>query len=140
MALRDDVLPIINDGWSLAAEFWYTTYSLTIRTRTWSRSVGSGTTTDSDITIDPQPPVKELNAGKRLKVGPIIPAHAGGGYTPQQLDPGAYLPEGNTTVEILHVVTGPDGVVRDYHLVDIDSSDPGEYLLTLEIVDPREPQ
>jgi len=139
MSLRDDVLPIINDGWSLAAEFWYTTYSFTVRTRTWSPAVGNGTATNSDLVIAPRPPVKELAAGRRFKVGPIIPEHGTGGYTPQQLNPGAFLAEGNTTVEIVHLLTGPDGVARACQIVDFDASDPGEYLLTLEIIDPREP-
>ncbi len=140
MSLRQDVLPIIQDGWELAAEFWYETYALTIRTRTWAPQVGDGAHTDSDITIEPNPPVKELEGGKSLKVGPIIPSHTGGGYTPQQLNPAGYLAATNTTVEILHVVTGPDGVPRDFVLTHFDTSDPGEYILTLEALDPVAPR
>jgi hypothetical protein len=136
MALRDDVLPIINDGWSLAAEFWYTTYTVKVRTRTWTPRIGVGTYTDSDLTITPNPPVKEQSE-RVIVVGPVIPSHATGGYTMQQLNPAAYLANTNTTVEILHVVTNEDGTARDYLLTHIDSGDPGEFMLTLETLDRR---
>jgi hypothetical protein len=136
MALRDDVLPIINDGWTLAAEFWYTTHTVVVRTRTWATRLHVGAYTDSDLTLDPKPPVKETGE-RTLLVGPVIPAHDGGGYTPQQLNPVAYLPNTNRNVEILHVVTGDDGVERLYLLTQFDTSDPGEYMLTLEKLDRR---
>lgn len=135
MSLRDDVLPIISAGWGIVDDLGFSPYTVKVRTKTWSIAIGNGTATNSDLTISPNPPVKEENAGQSLTVGPIIPSHAGGGYTPQQINPVAYLPATNKTVQVFYVVTGPDGVERGYKATDIDTSDPVEYTLKLIALD-----
>jgi hypothetical protein len=125
VSLKDDVLPIIRDGWALVSTLGFAPYTVVVRTRTWSGGkVKLGTSTDSDLTLS-SAQVKELGGDRELEVYAITPSHSGGGYTPAQLNP-------TTTagVEYYYVVTGPNGT-HNYTLASIDSGDPVEYKLRL---------
>lgn len=111
---------------------------LTVRTRTWSGSVvGEGTYTDSDLVLPARYPVRAMtqqdvfgDAG-RYELGDIYVNHitpsdgAGTGYTKAQL-----LPDVTTNnVEIIHVITGPDG--GNYRCIDFQNYRPFSIRLVL---------
>lgn len=115
----------------------YTT-SVTIRTRTNSggRVGAEGVKTDSDLVITPRPKVREVSqreiagSGGRyvagdVKVGPITPAHSGGGYTEAQLAPTA----GTNGVQVIYVLAG--GVAGEYLRVDLQTDRALSYFLVL---------
>lgn len=135
--LREDVLPIVDDGRSLIEELGFRTHSLTIRTRTWSgtedlgASVGVGDYSDDDVTITPRPKVVETSE-RELLVGPITPSHATGGYSPAQLNPQTEIDE--TSQEVLYVVSGPGGT-HAYSLLSIDDKKAFGYSLRLRLID-----
>jgi len=59
--LRDDLVPVINEGRQLAADLGLRQQTVVIRTRVWSGGiVGKGTTADTDLTLEPVPKVKRL--------------------------------------------------------------------------------
>jgi hypothetical protein len=126
VALIDDVLPVIDAGYQLVQSLGVTKYSVRLVTRTWDGGeVGLGTPTDTYLNITPNPERKELQNGA-IKLGPIIPAHASGGYTVAQL-----LPEDMAGVEYWYEVTGPSGAANRYAFGDIDDSESFQYFLTL---------
>lgn len=108
------------------------THRVIVRTRTWpggdnGPEVRYGATyTDSDLEILPRPHVRETPGGGLL-VGPITPAHAGGGYTVDQLNPAPSLTAGQ---EVLYVVIGPGGT-RTFAAVEIDERRSFRYMLHL---------
>ncbi len=117
------------------------TNALTIRRRTWSGLPGAvgSVPTDVDLAVTPRPKIRELSlrevsgSGGRfeagdLRVGPFTPAYAvptTGGYTPEQLKPTTTSPN----VEALYIVTGPNA--GTYSLVDLDTSRPTQYTMTV---------
>ena len=126
MTLRDDVLPIISDGWDLVEELGVTQYTATIRTRTWSGGkVQLGTATVSDTQLTPNPWVEERANGAELVLSGITPAFSGGGYSPSQLNPSV-----GAAVESYWVMAGPNGS-HNYEIVDINTGDAFEYIVTL---------
>lgn len=116
MSLRDRVNRIAERVRAIPSHprFDERTTRVTIRTRTWAGRVGSeGGFTDVDLEISPRPRVRELNqreiagSGGRylsgdLRIGPITPSYAGGGYTQEQLAP---VSETNG-VEIIYLLEG----------------------------------
>lgn len=131
MSLRDDVLPIINAGWQTVQDLGFAPYTVTIRTVTWSSGeVGTGTPTYSDLTLSPNPLVEEKEDGTALLIGPIQPAHSGGGYTYAQLRPTDVAGQ-----EFYYRVTGVNGT-HEYALVHLDSTSPNglfvEYMLKVK--------
>lgn len=134
MSLNDDILPVIDDAWRLVDDLGFSSSSITIRTRTWSGGqLQLGTATISDLTLVPNPPVKELAGDRMLLVGPITPTHATGGYSYAQL-----LPSEAAGVESYVVVTGSNGT-RKYALKSIDTSTSFETMLTLEALERKFP-
>lgn len=132
MSLRDDVLPIISQGWALVQEKGVTQYRVVIRTLTYpggenGPEIGLGVPTFSDLLLVPNPWVEETNSGSGLKLEGITPKFPGGGYTPAQLNPRPFLTVGQ---DVLYVVTGPNGTYY-YDAADIDTSDAFEYKLML---------
>ena len=112
--LRDDLLPIVQDGRALIQDFGLRQSRLVLRTRTWSTGeVRFGTSTDVDLEILPRPRIKETG-DEVLKVDRITPQNTSGGYTMAQLNP----PD-TAGVEIIYVVTAPNGT-KDYSLAAIE--------------------
>jgi hypothetical protein len=127
-------LPIIQRGWQLVEDFGVSRYSVTVRRYTWSGGeVGLGQRVPSDLRIVPNPPVVERESGRKLRVGPIMPKHAEGGYTIDQL-----LPADSAAGEYVYVVSGPNNTF-DYAFGSIDTSDPVGWMLDLVMLELREP-
>lgn len=119
-------MPIISAGWQTVQDTGSTQYTATVRTRTWSGGqVKLGTPTDSDLMLSPNPWVDERKGDHELVLSGITPAHTGGGYTPEQLNP-----EGGVDTEGYWVVTGPNGT-HNYTVASIDTSDAYEYTVVL---------
>jgi hypothetical protein len=128
MSLSDDVLPIISRGWQIVQDLGFSPHTVTVRTVTWSGEyVGLGDPTNSDLLIQPNPPVRESDNGQGLIVGPITPSFGSGGYTVAQLKA-----DDTTTknVEFYYVVSGPEGTIN-YQLTDITTQESFEYMLRL---------
>lgn len=115
----------------------YTT-SVTIRTRTWAggRKGAEGASTDVDLLLTPRPKVREVSqreiagpAGRYqagdVRVGPITPANAAGGYSEAQLAPTASA----SGTEILYVLAG--GITGEYTRVDLQTDKALSYFLVL---------
>ena len=135
MSLRTALLPVVNTIRGLAgpATLDIRPYTVTVRTRTWSGGVvQKGVPTDADLLLSPPPKVVEN--GREARVGPITPKHAGGGYSPSELNP-----RDQPGVEFFYLLTGPDGVGRAFALVDIDTSRPFSYTLRLTSLDRKVP-
>lgn len=126
--LRDRVLPIISRrGWAKVQALGFSPYTATVRMRRWSGGqVKLGSPEITDLTLSPNPQVEERNGDRELRLYGIVPSHAGGGYTPAQLNPTA---SGDS--ESYWVIVGPDNVARNYKLHAIDTSDPVEYVVIL---------
>lgn len=133
MSLRDDVLPTIQDGWSLVQEFGFTRWTVTVRTRAWSSGeVKLGTPTESDTVLTPNPWVTERGDGTLYLEG-ITPTHTSGGYSHAQL-----RPPSSAGVEYYYVVSGPNGT-HSYDLASIDDSDAAEIKLLLTPLQRQKP-
>jgi len=132
--LSDDVLPVIDFGWSLVDELGFSPNSITVRTRTWSGGeVQLGTPTVTDLVLVPNPPTKELNGDKLLSVGPITPTHPTGGYSYSQL-----RPSDTAGTEYYYLVSGSNGV-NAFALRSIDTTESFEIMLVLEALERRLP-
>ena len=131
MSFRTDLLPTLDSLRALTgpATFDVRTSTVTIRTRTWTGTTvrdatRAGSYSDSTLELTPRPKVQQVGNGSLL-VGPITPAHASGGYTPEQLNP---TPTDSTEVTV--IVDGPNGS-HEYVIVGIDTSKPFRYMLQL---------
>lgn len=132
--LSDDILPIVDDAWTLVDDLGFSPNSITIRTRTWSGGeVQVGDPTVSDLVLEPNPPTKEIGGDKILLVGPITPTHSAGGYSYAQLRPSDVA-----GTEYYYIVTGNNGANR-YALKSIDTSESFEMMLVLEALERRMP-
>jgi hypothetical protein len=139
MSLRTDLLPVVDllRGLTGPTELDIRTAQLTIRTRTWSGAeVGLGTYTDSDLVLPQQYKVTSLStkevasSGGRfsddaIRFGPVTPAFTGGGYTPEQLNPGATA----DNVEVIHILTGQ--VNGNFRLASLLTERPFSYIMVL---------
>ncbi len=139
--LREDVLPIVDAGRQIIADLGFRVFTTEIVTRTWSGGkVNAGTPTDSAEEILPRPKVVEKEGGKKLLIGPITPAYItgpGGGY-----EPGDLRPADVGGVQTFWRVTGPfaAGYARIVgSIVDIDTSKPLRYMVTLAVRDREAP-
>lgn len=132
--LRDSTLPALNSVRAVVSALGLRTSRVVVRTVTWSGgSTKLGTPTTSDLVISPDPKVSETDGGQGLLVQYITPAHAGGGYTVEQLRPADV-----TGTETYYVVTGDNGTYP-YALVDIDSTAPLHYTLRLRKLERTDP-
>lgn len=139
MSLRTELLPVVDTLRALTGPsvLDIRTAQLTIRTRTWSGAeVGLGTASDSDLVLPKQYRVESLTAkevagsGGRfsddaVRVGPVTPAFTGGGYTPEQLNPGTTL----DNVEVIHILAGQ--VNGWYRLASLRTEKPFSYTMVL---------
>jgi len=135
---RADFLDLVREIREIpsSAEFDILTTQVVVRTRTWSPGpVGTGTPSDSDLTILPRPRVKESGDGTII-IEIVQPAVGGFGYTPQQLVPS--FPR-SAAVEISWLLTAPDGVARKYTQARLDTSKALHYTIELSGRDLRFP-
>lgn len=110
----------------------------TIRTRTWSGAdVFLGSYTDSDLVIVPYPKVT-ITSQTDVDVGPIVPSFSGGGYTPEQLNPIAYLGTAQQSVEVIYRLDGPAGVY-EYTCFALETRRPFRYVLKLRSLNRSQP-
>lgn len=129
--LSDDVLPIISDGWQIVEDLGFSPHTVTVRTITYAEGeVGLGPGVESDLLIEPNPPVKEMANGQELRIGPITPSYGAGGYTFAQLRP----TDTTAGVEFYYIVTGPMGS-RRCQLLDIETSESFEMMLRVAVLD-----
>ena len=120
MTLATRLLPALNRARTKLDTFGLRRYTVTVRTRTWSSGeVGRGTPTDSDLTLEPNPKVREKD-DRTLEISHITPSNGTIGYTMEQLRPLNAPEEGAS--EFFYVVTGPNGTIN-YQLTAIDMSD-----------------
>lgn len=138
MTLRTDLLPIIDDLRELCGPngFDVVTASVKIRKRVWSGGrAGSGTTTDTDTNLDTFYKVRGVSAREvsesagrysleDIKVGPITPSYAGGGWTAAAL-----VPTGAQGTEIIYVLSGQ--ISGEYTLVQLHTEEPFSYYMIL---------
>lgn len=135
--LRDNLLPTFqNVARKKPEELGLRTNVVKLRWRTYTGgadgpAVDLGTYTDVDITISPAP---KLTHKSNMMIDTVVtPAFAGGGYTPEQLNPStAQLGAG---VDHFWVIVSPDGVERLYKVVDFNQRRAFGYYVTLEPVD-----
>ncbi len=60
VTLRDELQPVVDDGRQLAADLGLRPRALIVRSRVWSGGrLGTGTATDTDLTISPPPKMRE---------------------------------------------------------------------------------
>ena len=118
MALKDDLLPIIDDLRSIAGDLGFRPYQVWVRVTTYSGprvGIGSKTVTETRLLVGGQDPKvrevrgKDLVAGaneladSEYDIGPLTPEFAGGGVAHSTINPQrSGLP---TTVEFL--IKGP---------------------------------
>jgi hypothetical protein len=126
--LRDVVTPLMALPGPTGYDIWTT--EVTIRSRQYPSSPGGadarlGTPTATTITITPRPKVEEIG-NQRLRVSRIVTSNSAGGYTPAQL-----VPSDADGFEYAYILTGPDGVARQYHAEAIDTRSPFFYEVTL---------
>lgn len=139
MALREDLLPVVNDAArQLMVDLGLRTHTLTVRLKTWaSGRIGLPHDDDAnvDLLITPAPKIREVSSREiassggafqqgDLLVTKITPDYAGGGYTPAELAPAA-----DGSQEIIYLVAGPNA--GEYTLAGSDFSRNFEYRLTL---------
>lgn len=139
--LRDSLLPVFqNVARQIPAALGLRTNVVKLRTRTWTGGadgpeVNVGTYTDVDTTVTPAPKLTYRADGKLDTV--VTPAFAGGGYTPEQINPTqADLGAG---VEHFWVIVSPDGAERLYRVAAFNQRRAFGYYLTLEPLDATGP-
>jgi len=95
MTLRDDLQPVIDDARGLVEDLGLRSYTVTVRTRTWTGAApGLGTSSDVDLVLDPAPKVREPTARHlfaepgRYQKGDIVVSRISRDYTEAQLTGG----------------------------------------------------
>lgn len=127
MALRDDLLPVVEAARGIAEDLGIRTTRVYVVRRDWSSGdARTGEAVDTRTEITPRPKVKDPGGGT-LIVGPITPAHATGGFAPATL-----LPADDEGTEHLFELVGPSGEAELYRLAGVDSRRPFRYMLVLQ--------
>ena len=108
MTIRADLIPVVDDARSLVADLGLRRYTVAVRTRVWSGDkIGSGTATDTDLTIEPPPKVERLpvrliaNSGGIYEEGDLLVSKISASYEEADL---VAAPTGGT--EILWILNG----------------------------------
>lgn len=127
MALRDDLLPVVEAARGIADDLGIRTTRVYIVRRDWSSGdARTGEATDTRTEITPRPKVVEQGQGT-VTVGPITPSHSTGGFAPAAL-----LPADDEGAEHLFELVGPSGEAELYRLAGVDSRRPFRYMLVLQ--------
>ena len=138
--LRDNLLPVVQLGRTIASDLGLRTNVVKLRTRTWTGGangpeIGVGAFVDVDETITPAPKLTHTES-QRIKTV-VTPAFSGGGYTPEQLNPSqADLGVGT---EHFWVIVSPDGGERHYRVEDFNQRRAFGYYITLAPLDATAP-
>lgn len=132
-------LPLVNFGRKLLADGGLRTTRVILRSKQWtagtgSNEVGKGTLTNVDVELSPRPKVTELQDGW-VRIGPITPSYAGGGYTLDEL----YPDEVTGTRRVITLI-GPTGDEYDYVITDIDHAKNFRYELVCEALTDARPR
>lgn len=131
MALRDDLLPVVDFGRQLAQDLGLRTSRVYVRTITWTgNEVGFGTSSVVDVELLPRPKVLDLPGG-RVQITRITPDFTAGGYTPAEL-----MPADEIGKDVRMVVVGPDGEERIYRIESSNSRGAFRYEFVLERIPP----
>ena len=93
--LRDDLIPVIDEGRQLAADLGLRQQSVVVLTRVWtSGTIGKGGYTDGDLVLSPVPKVKRLplrvvmGSGGTYKEGDRLVIKISATYSAEQLGAG----------------------------------------------------
>lgn len=136
--LRESLLPVFqNVARKIPADLGLRTNVVKLRTKTWTGSAEGaeadiGTAAIVDTVITPAPKVT-YNGDQSLAVV-VTPQNSAGGYAPEQLNPAIVA-----GVEFCWVVTGPDGVEREYKVGTFNQRKAFGYYLTLVPMDRKSP-
>jgi hypothetical protein len=135
VSFRDDLLGVVDLARAIPADLGLREYSIVIRTETFGSDGRTGAASSTtDVTLSPNPKVREKDNGRRLVVGPITPDHSAGGYTPAELN---VVAGASAAQRITYRVTGPNGL-REYVCSDINTDRGYRYILTLDEIDDRQ--
>lgn len=133
MALRDDLLPVIDSARQLVQDFGLRQVRVWMRRGQWDGGeIHLGELVNGDTEIVPRPKVVEQ--GPRLRVTKVTPAFTGGGFSPSDLQPSV-----EAAADFHFVVMKPDGALRAYYLADISTEKNFSYELTLAPIDATSP-
>ncbi len=142
MSLRNSFIPLVDTLRGLLGPvgFDLTTYQVSIVTRTWSGTkLHAGTPTDETLVLPQQLPVLPIQmheiaaSSGDIRMGDILvdgitPTDGNGvGFSPTQLRPTI---TGNNQ-ERVYQVTGPDGVMAEYALVELRTYKPFTWSMVL---------
>lgn len=120
--LRIDLIPVVDAGRQLVSDLGFRQQSVVVRTRVWSGGrPGSGSATDTDLTLSPRPKVGEPparlihDAPGRYEAGDVLVEKISVSYDEIDLMP---VPVAGT--EVIWVVTDAvDGRAREYKIVGV---------------------
>lgn len=156
MALRDDLLPLVDLGNELAAEFGLSRFAVTVRRRVWSGSKpGDGTATNNDLALTPPPRVRDAFTEKPLSPqeleylsanGNVIQGHlyridwippayvkadgSQGGYSAEQL---RMWPNRDARhIEEVVVLVGDDGLARECVQISVEQDEAFGYAMLVK--------
>jgi hypothetical protein len=148
VTLQQQLLGVLQTARGIAPALGLHRVTVSVRTRTWSGHVQTGTSAVSTVVLgapDPisgamlPPHVAGTSGDPEVTVGPLTPfdpVTAPRGFTVAQLNPG---PAPN--VESYWLLTFPDGVSRQYQVVPrgIDTTRPLHYTVKLKALDRKLP-
>lgn len=121
----DDALPILNEGRQLLTDFGLRPVRVFVRRDLWSEEIQLGDLERDDTELLPRPKVETLGQDG-FRVSNITPAHAGGGWSPVDLQPGF-----SAGLDFYYVVVSADGALARYRLAHIDQTSPFRYELQI---------
>ena len=134
MALRDDLLPVIDNARQLIQDLGLRTSRVIIRMGRWSTGETKlGALTNTDTEILPRPKVRDQLDGKVLVTG-ITPDYTTGGWAPADLQPAI-----EAGAEYYFIVIGPDGNQTPFLLALADIRRNFGYSLLLAPLEPTQP-
>jgi len=151
VTLRDELLPVLNELRGIGDELGLRPITVTVRERLYSLppgTVGAVVTATNNTALTPTPAVRLARQHRddeailegpyadatgqprslRFEVGPITPAHVGGGYAAAQLMPG----DTETRRVTIVLAGGQHGAGEEYRVVRVDDTKPFRIMLTLE--------
>ena len=118
MALKDDLLPLVDDLRGIAGQLGFRPYEVYVRVTTFSGprvGLGAATLSETRLLVGGQNPKvrairsKDTVAGTAefsndtWEIGPLTPSFPGGGYTPEAINPAGTA----TPATTLYVLKGP---------------------------------
>lgn len=127
MALREDLLPVIEEIRELIQELGLRQSRVWVRTGEWDGGeLLLGDLENTDVELLPRPKVEQMPGGM-LKITRLTPAFDGGGILPATLSPAVAVGTAH-----YFIVAGPDGNLQTYRLASINLRKNFGYELMLE--------